>query len=173
MNSIALVNITRFILLMALQILVLRQMNYGPIFGGYLRVFMYPLFLLLLPYRMTVELAMIIGFATGLLVDVAYDTFGIHASTAVALIAIRTIIIQRLEPKGGYNLNKGLTPDSYGWTWFAKYIIYCYLFFALWLSILEVFQIWKVLEILLRAVLILPVSIFFIFISIQVFNPRN
>ena len=173
MNSLAIVNISRFLVLIAFEFLVLRQIYLGPFIGAYFRVFMYPLFLLLLPYRMSAEVTMLIGFGTGLLMDTIYGTFGIHASTCVGLMAARIAILQQLQPKGGYNLNKGLTPDSYGWPWFIRYIGFAYIFFAFWLSILEVFQIWKIGEILLRTLFTLPASLFFIFISVQVLNPRN
>lgn len=173
MNSIVLVNILRFTGLILLQILVFRQMNYGPFMGAYFRIFMYPLFLLLLPFRLSTELLMLIGFGTGLVVDMAYDTIGIHASTAVALMAVRAIILNQIKPKGGYTLNKGLTPDNYGWNWFARYIFFAFIVFSLWLSILEVFNIVQIGQILMRAILIIPASLFFIFISVQVLNPRN
>jgi hypothetical protein len=172
-NNITIVNIIRFILLIAIQVLFLRQFYYGPVGGVYFRGFIYPLFLLLLPFRTTAEIGMLIAFGTGLFVDLFYDTFGIHASASVILMAVRGIILDRIQPKGGYNLNKGLTPDSYGWNWFFRYVFFTYLVFSLWLSALEVFQLWKVGAILLRALFILPISLFFIFISIRITNPRN
>lgn len=173
MNNITIVNIVRFILLMAFQLLFLRQFYYGPVGGVYFRGFIYPLFLLLLPFRTTAEIGMLIAFGTGLCVDLFYDTFGIHASASVALMAFRGFILDRIQPKGGYNLNKGLTPDSYGWNWFFRYIIFAYLVYAFWLSALEVFQLWKVWSIFIRALFILPISLFVIFISVRITNPRN
>ena len=173
MNSITIVNIIRFLVLVLFQVLVLRQINFGPIFGEYLRVFMYPLFLLLLPVRLSTEALMLIGFGTGLVIDAAYDTFGVHASVAIGLMALRRNILNRLLPKGGYNQNKGLTPDSYGWSWFMRYIFFSFLLFSFWLSILEVFQLWRVGTIVIRAILTIPISIFFIFIGVQLLNPRH
>lgn len=173
MNNIAIVHTIRFILLVAIQLLFLRQFYYGPIAGVYLRGFIYPLFLLLLPYRLSTEIGMLIAFGTGLFIDLFYDTFGIHASTCVALMAVRGFLLDRIQPKGGYNLNKGLTPDSYGWAWFFRYMLFAYLFYALWLSALEVFQLWKIGTIALRTLFTLPISLFFIFISVLITNPRN
>lgn len=173
MNNSAIIHIVRFILLVAIQLLFLRQFYYGPVAGVYLRGFIYPLFLLLLPYRLTAEVGMLIAFGTGLFIDLFYDTFGIHASASVTLMALRGFILERIQPKGGYNLNKGLTPENYGWTWFFRYVLFAYIVYALWLSALEVFQLWKVGTIALRALFILPISLFFIFISIRITNPRN
>lgn len=173
MNNSTLVNIIRFIVLVAIQLLFLRQFYYGPIAGVYLRGFIYPLFLLLLPYRLTIEAGMLIAFGTGLFIDLFYDTFGMHASACVALMAVRGFLLERIQPKGGYNLNKGLTPHNYGWGWFSSYVILAYVFYALWLSALEVFQFWKIGIIALRALFILPISLFFILISVRITNPRN
>ena len=116
---------------------------------------------------------MLIAFGTGLFIDLFYDTFGIHASASVTLMALRGFILARIQPKGGYNLNKGLTPENYGWSWFIRYVLFAYIVYALWLSALEVFQLWKIGTITLRALFILPISLFFIFISIRITNPRN
>lgn len=173
MNSPALVHIFRFMLLVAIQLLFLQQFYYGPVASVYLRGFIYPLFLLLLPYRLTAELGMFIAFGTGLLIDLFYDTFGIHASACVALMAVRGFLLDRIQPKGGYNINKALTPANYDWNWFFQYVLFAYIFYSIWLSALEVFQLWKIGTIALRAFFTLPVSLFFVFIGVVITNPRN
>lgn len=173
MNNLVFINLLRFTGLVLLQVLIFRQMNFGPFWGGYIRVFMYPLFLLLLPIRMTPAIGMLIGFGTGLIIDMAYDTIGIHASTCVMLMAGRGFILNQIKPKGGYVLNKGLTPSNYGWSWFARYILLAFTLFSLWLSLLEVFNILQIGQIILRALFMFPASLFFIFISVQILNPRN
>lgn len=173
MNNIVVVNIVRFLALVLLQVLVLRQFYFGPVFGAYFRTLMYPLFLMLLPFRLSSEILMLIAFATGLTIDIAYDTFGLHASACVILAAVRPLILERLQPKGGYNINKGLTPDGYGWPWFAQYVVVSLLIFTFWLSILEVFQLWKFGEIIIRTIFSVPISLFFIFIGVQILKPRS
>ncbi|MEO0338918.1 MAG: hypothetical protein AAF242_06865, partial [Bacteroidota bacterium] len=164
MNNLLILNIVRFFLFLGLQVLVLQQMIFGPILGEYLRGFIYPLFLLLLPFRTSVEILMLVGFAMGIAVDTMYGTFGVHASASVGLMAFRGTILNQIQPKGKYNLNKGLTPANYPLNWFLSYLGISYALFTLWLSILEVFQIWRVGTILLRALFMFPISIFFIFI---------
>lgn len=173
MNNIITINIIRFIALVLLQVLVLRQFYFGPVFGAYFRTLMYPLFLMMLPYRLRSEFLMLIAFGTGLTVDIAYDTFGLHASACVGLAAIRPLVLDWLQPKGGYNINKGLTPEGYGWPWFAQYALICLLIFSFWLSLLEVFQLWKIGEVILRTVFSIPISLFFIFIGVMTLRPKS
>lgn len=173
MNNIVAVNIIRFLALVLLQVLVLRQFYFGPVFGAYFRTLMYPLFLMMLPIRLSSEILMLIAFGTGLTVDIAYDTFGLHASACVGLAAFRPIILDRLQPKGGYNINKGLTPEGYGWRWFAQYTLFCLLIFTFWLSLLEVFQIWKFGEVIIRTLFSIPISLFFIFIGVMILRPKS
>lgn len=173
MNNIVVVNIIRFLALILLQVLVLRQFYFGPVFGAYFRTLMYPLFLMMLPYRLSSEILMLIAFGTGLTIDIAYDTFGLHASACVVLAAIRPLILDRLQPKGGYNINKGLTPEGYGWPWFTKYALTCLIIFSFWLSLLEVFQVWKIGEIFIRTVFSVPISLFFIFIGVMILRPKS
>lgn len=173
MNNLLILNTVRFFLFLGLQVLILQQMIFGPILGEYLKGFIYPLFLLLLPFRTSIEILMLVGFAMGIAVDSMYDTIGVHASASVGLMALRGYILKRLQPKGGYNLNKGLTPANYSLNWFLSYLAISYAVFTLWVSVLETFQIWKVGSILLRAIFMLPISIFFIFIIMLIFKPKN
>ncbi|NJM94722.1 MAG: hypothetical protein HC842_08725 [Cytophagales bacterium] len=51
--------------------------------------FIYLLFLLLLPFEVGPVLLMLIGLGTGLLVDLFYDSWGIHAAASVFVMFLR------------------------------------------------------------------------------------
>lgn len=173
MNNIVIINIIRFLALVLLQTLVLRQFYFGPVLGAYFRTLMYPLFLMLLPFRLSSEILMLLAFGTGLTIDIAYSTFGLHASACVILAAFRPLILDWIQPKGGYNINKSLSPEGYGWSWFAQYTLICLLIFSFWLSMLEVFQLWKIGEIIVRTIFSIPISLFFIFIGVMILRPKS
>jgi hypothetical protein len=66
---------------------------------------------------------MLLGFATGFVVDVFYDSLGIHAAACVFIMFVRNIWINMITPQGGYDM--GMVPSirSNGWQWFFTYII--------------------------------------------------
>jgi len=66
-----------------------------PVFIPYL----YPLFILLLPLETPVWLLLIIGFFTGLTVDVFNSTAGMHAFACVLIAYLRTNVLNALLPK--------------------------------------------------------------------------
>ena len=66
---------------------------------------------------------MLIGFATGLAVDVFSDTLGLNAGASVALMFIRPTVLRALTPHGGYPNNVMPRPGSMGLPWFASYAL--------------------------------------------------
>lgn len=166
-------NIFRFVLLCAFQILVLQQMSNA--FSGfpYINIFVYPLFILLLPFQINRMLLSFLGFLIGIAIDIAYDSPGIHASVAVFIAYIRPFIIYRLEPKGGYTANSSPTPKRMGWGWFLRYasiLMGLHLFF--YFSV-EAFTYAYILSILLKTVVSFPLSMLFILLIMAIFSPSN
>ena len=85
--------------------------------------FIYVGFLLFLPLETNRPLLMLLGFITGICVDVFYDSIGIHAAACVFTMFIRNIWLNRIVPQGGYD--PGMIPSirSNGWQWFFIYIV--------------------------------------------------
>ncbi|MEQ9437773.1 MAG: Rod shape-determining protein MreD [Cyclobacteriaceae bacterium] len=106
-----------FIIFFIIQILVVRKLVLFDVAFCYV----YVAFLLLLPIEINVIAAMILGFATGLLVDIFYNTFGIHAAACVFIMYIRKLWIDFLTPRGGYEMGSIPSPRSQGIQWFMTY----------------------------------------------------
>ena len=83
---VALQNIFRFLLLVLFQVLVLNNIQ----FLGYINPYIYILFILSLPYRMPRWITLVLGFATGLIIDMFANTGGIHAFATVMVAFLRT-----------------------------------------------------------------------------------
>jgi len=65
---------------------------------------------------------MFLGFGTGLIVDIYYNTLGIHASACVALAFIRPFWAKIITPRSGnYEANVIPTVHAYGAPWFISY----------------------------------------------------
>jgi len=78
-------HIIHFVVYSVLQILLIRNL----ILFDKAFCFIYIAFLLLLPLDMDRLLQMIIGFVTGLLMDIFYDSLGIHTAASVLLMYLR------------------------------------------------------------------------------------
>lgn len=88
--------IGRFVLLMALQLLVL---NYVYL-GGYVMPMLYVLFILMLPTGMKRIPLLLIAFGTGLLVDVMSNMLGFHALACTVVAMMRILFADRILTRG-------------------------------------------------------------------------
>lgn len=88
--------IGRFVLLMALQLLVL---NYVYL-GGYVMPMLYVLFILMLPTGMKRIPLLLIAFGTGLLVDVMSNVLGFHALACTVVAMLRIWFADRILTRG-------------------------------------------------------------------------
>jgi hypothetical protein len=98
-----------FLLFFVLQILILRNIalfDYG-------FCFLYVGGILLLPSDVSRSLLLILGFAAGFLVDIFYNTLGMHAAATVVLAYARSFWIQlQLQTKGTTNERFLITLDD-------------------------------------------------------------
>jgi len=108
-----------FIIFVGLQVVILRNVVLFNVAFCYL----YVAFLLMLPFEAGRITLMMIGFFTGLAVDVFYDSLGIHAAASVLLMYIRPIWINLITPRGGYELEMRPTLSHMGPQWFSTYVI--------------------------------------------------
>lgn len=96
MNNLVWRNIGRFVLLMAIQLLVL---NYVYL-GGYVMPVIYVLFILMLPTGMKRIPLLLIAFSTGLIVDVMNNMLGFHALACTVLAMMRIWFADRVLTRG-------------------------------------------------------------------------
>jgi hypothetical protein len=85
--------------------------------------FLYIAFILFLPTETNVVALMIIAFFTGFLVDVFYNSLGVHTSALVVMAYIRNYWLAAITPQGGYDANVAPTLEANGAQWFLVYTI--------------------------------------------------
>ena len=147
MNSTLLVNIFRFVLLLAVQIIIFNNMN----FLGYISPFPYLLFIILYPVNGNKSGLLIASFLLGLIMDMFSNSGGIH-TTACLLLAYFRPFIFKFSFGLSYEyqtvkLNDVLTPERFSFILLSVVIHHFTLF------ILEAFQFSFILDILLRTLL--------------------
>jgi rod shape-determining protein MreD len=110
----------------ALQVLLLNKIhlrwwttpNGFPIFVPYL----YPLFLLLLPFELSVVAMLILGFVLGLTIDMFMNTTGMHAAACVLMAYLRTNALSALLPKHlSEYAHQSPSVKTMGWVPFLTY----------------------------------------------------
>ena len=80
MGSFNIAIIRRFLIIFILQVLVLKRVNISWEEFHYIFLFIYPLFILLLPIKISRSVQLLIAFIFGLGIDMFYDSPGLHTA---------------------------------------------------------------------------------------------
>jgi hypothetical protein len=104
---------------------------------GYAYIFVYIGAILLLPTQTTPILSMIIAFFIGFLVDMFYDTIGLHAAACVLIAFFRPRIVGLFSVQGELNSMQEYNVESGGVMWFFQFSLFSSFLFCSLLFILE------------------------------------
>ncbi len=161
----------RFILLCALQVFIFKDLNV--VLGGLvpLHILLYPLFILLLPIKMPSYGVLLLGFATGMLIDLFYDSLGVHTSATVFLAFLRKASLNFQQPKGGYSRDHPTFQDqSVGW--FFRYATPLLALHLLFYFLVEAFNVYLFPMALLKALVSFTATFVFVALYMFIFNPK-
>ena len=147
MNSQGSKHVVRFVLIILVQILILNLNMHGLV-----NPYVYPLFLLLLPFEIAHVLLLFYGFVLGLSIDMFTNTMGIHAATTVFIAYIRPYILTFLMPSGGYDADTAPRIKDMGFVWFAAYSFIIVLLHHIVLFSLEVLRLSEILYVLGKSI---------------------
>ncbi len=172
MNRVVTINLIRFIVLVLLQSLVLRRITFDGGSFGFIHFIVYPIFILLLPFRTPREVVLILAFIMGFCIDLFYESLGIHAATLVFTAYARGIILKLMEPYGGYDNDKSPTLSIMGPTWFATYLgilmaIHTFFYFSV-----EAFSFVFIFEIIMNTIFSFTVSFILLYLSQMIIRNR-
>lgn len=117
MNNAIIENIARFLFILLLQVVVLNNIQVS----GYFNPFLYLYALLLLPIETPKGLLLVIGFATGLIVDIFTGTLGMHTAASVLLCYLRPNLLKFFAPRDGYEFGTRPVIADLGFVWFISY----------------------------------------------------
>ncbi|MFV8344377.1 rod shape-determining protein MreD [Flavobacterium sp. XS2P39] len=167
MNSTLLVNIFRFVLLLAVQIIIFNNMN----FLGYISPFPYLLFIILYPVNGNKSGLLVASFFLGLIMDMFSNSGGIHATACLVLAYFRPYIFKfsfgLSYEYQTVKLNDVLTPERFSFILLSVVIHHFTLF------VLEAFQLSFFLDILLRSLLSSVFTILICIIIIYLIKPNK
>lgn len=173
MNNAVVTNVIRFIALLLLQGLILKRIELGGFMGSHLHVFLYPLFIIILPLRIQRTLIVLLGFLMGLGIDFFYNSLGVHAAALAFTAYMRSFVLWTIQPRGGYNVNFSPTRRRMGMNWFLRYSaimmgIHLFFYFSV-----EAFTFVYIVDILLSTVISFFVSMLVLFIFQALLDPLD
>ena len=136
MGRTVIVNSIRFILLIAMQVFLLKNIGYYNLSIPNL----YILFVLLLPFGIPNGLLFFLAFVTGITVDVFYDTLGLNAVACTFLAFVRIVFIRLTVQRDGFDNEPEPSLGIMGFRWFIFYAIILTFFHHLILFTFETFR---------------------------------
>ena len=167
MNSALLGNITRFILLLAAQILIFNRID----LFGFINPFPYILFIILYPVNGNKSGLLASSFLLGLLMDMFWNSGGVHAAACLVLAYYRPAIFKfsfgLSYEYQTVRLNDVVTPERFSFLLIAIVLHHFVLF------VLEVFKVSFLWDILVRTVLSTIFTIITCIIIIYIIKPSK
>ncbi|WP_417350745.1 rod shape-determining protein MreD [Flavobacterium alkalisoli] len=147
MNSTVITNIARFILLLAVQVVIFNRIN----LFGYINPYPYILFILLYPVNGNKAGLLLSSFFLGIIVDMFLNSEGVHAAACVTLAYLRPTFFKfSFGISYEYQtikINERLTPERF------SFILISVVTHHIILYLLEIFSFSLILDILWRTLL--------------------
>ena len=167
MNSALLINIARFILLLAAQIVIFNNIN----FNGYINPYPYILFIILYPVNANKSGLLVASFFLGIVMDMFLNSGGVHAAACLVLAYFRPYIFKfsfgLSYEYQTVRLNDILTPERFSFIFIAVAMHHLTLF------LLEIFRLNYLWDVVVRTLFSTLFSILICIILIYIFKPSR
>lgn len=161
MNSLV-KNIVRFLLFILTQVFILNQI---PPLHHYVNPYLYFLFILWLPFKISRKGLMVVALLTGLTLDYFMKTPGLHAAPCVLIAYLRPFLINLLISQEGADANYNEpTIKSMGFAPYFTYLSFLTFIHHAFLFLLEALQFGGFLYFIIKTFLSLVISLFLILI---------
>jgi len=117
-------------IIILIQIVIFKNL----VFYGSAFCFFYVLALFMMPIDTNPLVQLLSGFLIGLVIDMSYNTQGVHASASTAIMFLRPFWINMLSPGSGYGSVVRINIKTQGLQWFLTYaypliLIHCLILF--------------------------------------------
>ncbi|GAA4064254.1 MAG: rod shape-determining protein MreD [Flavobacterium sp.] len=167
MNSAMLFNMARFILLLAVQVVIFNNFN----FLGYINPFPYILFIILYPVNGNKYALLMSSFFLGITMDLFCNSGGVHAAACLLLAFVRPSIFKfsfgLSYEYQTVRLNDTLTPERF------SFILLAVIIHHLTLFVLEVFTFEYLWDIVLRTIISTIFTIIICILIIYLIKPSK
>lgn len=162
------INILRFFLLLFAQVLIFSNLN----FSSFINPYIFPLFILLLPFDTPRWVLMLLGFFSGLALDMFLGSMGMHAAAGLLIGYLRPFLISIITPKG---TEFEISPNVYaqGLTWFAIYMGVATTLYLGFYFVVEAATFYNIFFLMLKTILSVVMSVTFMLIFLYLFSSRQ
>ncbi len=152
MNSDVFKGVFAWLFSIAVQVVLFKRIDLS--FGefDFIHFIVYPLFIMVLPFRTPRFLVILIGFISGLTIDMFYDSPGIHASAATLMAFLRPYLLRAIEPYEGYKMDKTPNLGTMGLPWFLSYSSILLGIYLLFYFSVEAFSFIYYFDIIMRSI---------------------
>lgn len=165
-----LVFLSRFVILVLAQVVVLNNIQ----FSGFINPFVYIMFIMMLPVKISRSLLLVIAFITGLVIDLFSNTMGMHAAACLFMAYARPSVLKLMAPRDGYDSESVPSAREQGFTWFLIYASILTIVHHSVLFYIEVFRFSEFFSTFLRVILSSLATLVTIMISQYLFaKPEN
>ena len=170
-------NILRFCIIVILQVFIMNKITlhwFAEPAGTLFVPFIYPLFILLLPFETPVWALLVLGFTLGVTVDIFMTTAGIHACATVLIAYLRTNVLNALMPRNlSEYINQQPSVKNMGWSPFLVYAGFLLLLHHLVYFSIESWGFSSIGPLLLKIVASFVTSLLFIIVYILLFTRQS
>lgn len=150
------------------QVLIFSNINFSSLVNPYI----FPLFVLLLPFETPRLLLMVIGLLAGLSLDVFLGSTGMHAAACLALGYFRPFLINIITPKGTeFEISPNI--HAQGLPWFIIYLGISVLLYLSFFFIVEAGTFYNFALLLVKIVLSTITSVTFMVVFLYLFSSRK
>jgi hypothetical protein len=163
-------NIFRLAVFILVQVYILNKI---PHLHRYITPYIYYLFILWLPFKISRMALLILGFLTGLILDYFTMTPGLHAAACTLIAYVRPFVINILAPKDSSEFNyREPSPRALQWTPYMVYVLILTVLHHGYLVFLEWLSFGTFLDFLIKIVAYTGISMLLIFV-IELLFPRR
>jgi len=161
-------NIIRFILLVLVQVLIIKNIE----LGRFINPFLYVLFIIVLPFETPKWLLLTSAFLLGISIDMFYDTAGMHAAATVFMAYIRPGVLKLFSPRDGYEFGTQPTIQYLGIPWFLSYAGILISLHHLVLFYIEIFRFSEFFSTFFRVIVSSIFTILLVVVTQYLFNRK-
>jgi hypothetical protein len=160
----------RFAVLILLQVYVLNRI---PHLHRFITPYLYFLFILWLPFSVSRQWLLLIGFITGLTLDYFTTTPGLHAAACLLIAYVRPFLITILTPKDSTEFNyREPSPRAMQWTPYLVYVFVLTLLHHGYMVFLEWMSVGSFLDFLIKVIASTGISLLMI-LAVELLFPRK
>ncbi len=160
-------NLLRFLGLLLVQTLVLNNLG----ISFYINPYIFPFFVMALPFQTPLWLTIVIGFFAGLTLDAFNNTMGMHAAACAFIAFMRPVTLRLLTPRSSYENADQPRIHTFGLTWFIAFTGMLTLLHHLVYFYLEIFSFDNFFMTLSKVLLSAVVSTLLILLAVMIFSP--